>query len=101
MSFDYNYFTKAELVDFLNEHGDGFKYISKPYLIILEGKIEKKHKEIEKLLAENDALIGKLRNALGEERIRLSIKLQENHEKFRKLNKELDKLSEKTYGRWE
>lgn len=99
MGFDYNYFTKKELSEFLNKYGDNFKYITKPYLIILEEKIEKKHKEIEELLAENDVLIGKLRNALGEERIRLSIKLQESHGKFQKLNQELDKLSKKAYSR--
>lgn len=94
MSFDYNYFTKAELVSFLNEHGSNFKYTTKPYQIILDKKMDEINKKIDKTLDHNAELIEILKdeNLSDAERMEASISLSGNHELFMKLNNQLDKL---------
>lgn len=97
MNFDYNYFTKAELVSFLNKHGDDFKYTTKPYQIILEKKIKDIENNIERALQENTFLIEQLKNTepcIGEA-MKIGVQLNENHETYRRLErkrKELCKL---------
>ena len=99
MGVDYNQFTKAELVSFLNKYGDDFKYIAKPYQVILEEKINKKHDEIDRLNSDNRLLIDKLKNATEDKIIAISKEIDENNRKWNKLNLELDKLTEQLWGR--
>jgi hypothetical protein len=89
MKYDYSIFTKAELVEFLDEHGNDFKYSTKPYQIILDNKIEKLNKEIEKNINRSEEL-----TANGN-----ITKYWENHQEYLKLNKEYDKLTKLRYGR--
>lgn len=97
MSFDYNQFTKTELANFLNKHGDDFRYIAKPYLVILEEKMERLFEEIEKIHEHNDLLLKQLDLADGN-KLDIHIQLMENHKKWDKLNKQRDKLSKIAYG---
>jgi mevalonate kinase len=100
MNFDYNQFTKTELVEFLNKHGDDFKYITKPYLIILEEKIENTHNKIDGILEENALLIEKLEKVTTDkEKIKISMELDKNHALWNKLILELDKLANLAYRR--
>lgn len=94
MSFNYNQFTKAELAGFLNKHGNDFKYITKPYQVILEEKINKLHTQVEELLHQNKNLISMLKDEdlTVEERMKASVGLSGNHEMFNTLNKKIDKL---------
>lgn len=97
MKFDYNYFTKSELVSFLNKYEDNFKYITKPYLIILEEKIEEVFKEIEKIHEHNDLLIKQL-DLEESNKLQIHLQLMKNHDKWEKLNGQIDKLSKLAYG---
>lgn len=94
MSFNYNQFTKAELADFLNKYGNDFKYITKPYQVILEEKIDKLHTQVEELLHQNETLISVLKDEdlTAEKRMEASVGLSKNHEIFNTLNKKIDKL---------
>lgn len=94
MSFDYNQFTKTELANFLNKHGDDFRYITKPYQVILEEKIDKLHTQVENLLKQSETLISALKDDSlpAEKRMKASMGLSDNHEMFNTLNKEIDKL---------
>lgn len=94
MAFNYNQFTKAELADFLNKYGSDFKYITKPYQVILEEKIDKLHTQVEELLHQNETLISVLKDEdlTAEERMEASVGLSKNHEMFNLLNKKIDRL---------
>lgn len=94
MGFNYNQFTKAELAGFLNKHGNDFKYITKPYQVILEEKINKLHNQVEKLLERNENLISILKdeNLPTEERMEANAGLSGNHELFNLLNRKIDRL---------
>lgn len=94
MSFNYNQFTKAELAGFLNKHGNDFKYITKPYQVILEEKINKLHNQVEDLLKQNESLISILKDDTlpAEERLEASVELSGNHNKFNVLNNKIDYL---------
>lgn len=97
MGFDYNYFTKSELVSFLNKHSDDFKYINKPFEIMLGEKIEKAFKELEEMQGENDLLIKQL-DIQESDKLNVSIQLMENHKKWKKLHEQIDKFSKVAYG---
>lgn len=93
MSFDYNSFTKAELVSFLNKYGDDFKYTHKPYSIMLNERQDRVFDELDKLSKENDRLLAKLNNSIDEDKFKIVSYLQGNYEKWDKLHKQLDKYS--------
>lgn len=98
MGFDYNQFTKAELVSFLNEHEGDFKYITKPYLIILEEKMDKVMKQIDKSINEGETLLERLKNE-PENTSEIYLAILKNNKEWNLLHEKYDKLSELTYGR--
>lgn len=98
MGFDYNQFTKAELVEFLNKHEDDFRYITKPYLIILEEKMDKVMKQIDKSINEGKILIERLENE-PENISKIHLDIWENNKKWNRLSKKYDELSKLAYGR--
>lgn len=103
MGFDYNFFTKRELTNFLNDNDGNYMYINKPYMEILQKREEKIHSDIDKLLQENEELIEILKNehTTAEERISTHIKLTENHKKYKQYSKESDKLFDMMYKKEE
>ena len=88
MKYDYGVFTKTELVEFLNEHGENFKYSTKPYQIMLDKKIEETNKKIEQNINKSEEL-----TANGN-----ITRYWENHQEYVLLNKEYDKLTKLRFG---
>lgn len=96
MGFDYNYFTKAELVSFLNEYGKDFRYIREPYSVIIKDKQNNIFNELQKLGNVNDGLILKLKASTDvKEQLKIHQQLAINHMKWEKLHKKLDELNDK------
>lgn len=102
MKFDYNHFTKTELVAFLNRHGDEFRYTTKPYLIIIEERQNKLYKELELLQKDNERLLVEMRDLKEKADIvrflNKSKEMDKNHKKWEKIHQELDKISEMLVG---
>src|SRR5699024_811069 len=95
MSFDYNYFSKAELVAFLITHEKDFRRTRKPYSIMLEEKQDKVFNELDKLSKENDRLLDEFNNSIDEDKLKIVPLLQNNHKKWEKLYEKLDEYSKK------
>jgi len=93
MGFDYNKFTKAELVSFLNKYGDDFKYITKPYLIILEEKMKNIMNEIYKINDNNEKLLERLK-IQPDKTTEIYLEIMANNKRWNLLYQEHDKLSE-------
>lgn len=92
MSFDYNVFTKAELVDFMKKNEKNYKYSTLPYQVMLENKMNKVMKEMEKSTAMGSCLVEQLKEKPKD--IEITAKIITNHREWKKLNKEYDKLSD-------
>ena len=102
MGFDYNYFTKTELVEFLNEYGKDFGYTRKPYSIIMEKRQNNLHKELELIHEDNQRLLMEMvydrqkGDVVGY--LNKSKEMDKNHKKWEKLHQELDKVSKILVG---
>lgn len=89
MKHDYNIFTKAELVGFMQKHGNDFRYISKPYDVILTNRLDTIDEKINKNIEQSKKLTKQLDNNRTFEN---AILCSENHKKWRTLQKERDKV---------
>lgn len=91
MSFDYNIFTKAELVHFLQNNERNYKYLTPPYQVMLGDKMNKIMKEMERSTAIGDNLVEQLKDKPKD--IEITAKYINNHREWQRLNKEYDRLS--------
>ena len=98
MKFDYDYFTKTELVSFLNKYGEDFKYSLKPHHVMMEERQKKIFAELDELHIENGLLIEKLITAPTSQKIAISRELDKGHKKWQSLHDQLDKLYDLSYG---
>lgn len=91
---DYNRFTKAELADFLNKHGDDFKYSINPYNAILEARAKDVMDQINMVLTQNRKLIEKFGDDSipMQEKVEINQKIHENYKITDSLRKKSDKL---------
>lgn len=90
MSFDYNVFTKDELVHFLKNNDKNYKHIALPYKVMLEDKMNRIMKEMEENVATGEFLVRQMKKYPDDTTFR--IEYMQNHKRWEKLNKEHDKV---------
>lgn len=95
---NYNIFTKEELAKFLTQNENNFHYIDSPYDIMLGYKMDNAMKKMEK--STNDSQRLNERYCQGElDGLDYMIASMKHNEKYDKLSKEYDRLSDLRFGR--
>lgn len=99
MKFDYNYFSKEELVSFLNKNDKNYMYIEKPHTLILKQREETINRKIGLLLEENKILIKNLKDKdmSIDKIIDIMSRLEKNHKLYKKYSDEQERIFEKMY----
>lgn len=94
---DYSVFSKEELVKFLKQNENNFRYIDSPYDIMIGYKMDATMKKMEKCSEEGKSLIERYQK--GElDGIDYMIATMNRNEKYNKLSKEYDRLSDLRFG---
>ena len=94
---DYSIFTKEELAKFLTQNENNFRYIDSPYDIMLGYKMDEAMKKMEKSVNDSQRLSERYRQ--GElDGLDYMIASMRHNEKYSKLSKEYDRLSDLRFG---